>query len=222
MAAESLHPVQRPGRHVELVLRFPSLSEALVALANDPSIIPVAGGTDLLLDLHRGGPGEPVTLLDLTPIRELRGITIADGIVRLGALTTHNDVAGHPELPVVALPLAQACLEIGSPQLRNRATIAGNIATASPANDTISALLALDAMVVIASNGAERTVRLDDFFTGFRSTVLQPGELITAIEFPTLGDSESGIWAKLGNRAAQAISVVHLGIVVDRADDGVV
>ena len=77
-------------------------------------------------------------------------------------------------------------------------------------------------MVVIASNGAERTVRLDDFFTGFRSTVLQPGELITAIEFPTLGDSESGIWAKLGNRAAQAISVVHLGIVVDRADDGVV
>ena len=181
MATESLHPVQRPGRHVELVLRFPSLSEALVALADDPSIIPVAGGTDLLLDLHRGGPGEPVTLLDLTPIRELRGITIADGIVRLGALTTHNDVAGHPELPVVALPLAQACLEIGSPQLRNRATIAGNIATASPANDTISALLALDAMVVIASNGAERTVRLDDFFTGFRSTVLQPGELITAI-----------------------------------------
>jgi carbon-monoxide dehydrogenase medium subunit len=222
MAAESLHPVQRPGRHVELVLRFPSLSEALVALADDPSIIPVAGGTDLLLDLHRGGPGEPVTLLDLTPIRELRGITIVDGIVRLGALTTHNDVAGHPELPVVALPLAQACLEIGSPQLRNRATIAGNIATASPANDTISALLALDAMVVIASNGAERTVRLDDFFTGFRSTVLQPGELITAIEFPTLGDSESGIWAKLGNRAAQAISVVHLGIVVDRADDGIV
>ncbi len=222
MAAESLHPVQRPGRHVELVLRFSSLPEALVALANDPSIIPVAGGTDLLLDLHRGGPGEPVTLLDLTPIRELRAITIAHGIVRLGALTTHNDVAGHPELPAVALPLAQACLEIGSPQLRNRATIAGNIATASPANDTISALLALDAMVVIASNGAERTVRLDDFFTGFRSTVLQPGELITAIEFPTLGDSESGIWAKLGNRAAQAISVVHLGIVVDRADDGVV
>mgnify|MGYP003301334275 CR=1 FL=1 len=118
---------------------------AAVALADDPSIIPVAGGTDLLLDLHRGGPGEPATLLDLTPIRELRGITIADGIVRLGALTTHNDVAGHPELPVVALPLAQACLEIGSPQLRNRATIAGNIATASPANDTISALLALDA-----------------------------------------------------------------------------
>ena len=222
MSAESLHPVQRPGRAVELVLRFETLSEALVALANDPEIRPIAGGTDLLLDLHRGGPGDPVTLLDLTTIEELRGITIADGVVRLGALTTHNDVAGHPELPIVALPLAQACLEIGSPQLRNRATIAGNIATASPANDTISALLALDAMVVIARNGAERTVRLDDFFTGFRSTVLQPGELITAVEFPTLGDSESGMWVKLGNRAAQAISVVHLGIVVDRAEDGVV
>ena len=154
MTVDSLHPVQRPGQPIGRVLRPTSLVDALEAMASDPQIRPIAGGTDLLLDLHRGGGGDPVTLLDLTALDELRDITIAGGSVRLGALTTHNDVAGHPELPVVALPLAQACLEIGSPQLRNRATIAGNLATASPANDTISALLALDAMVSIAQSAA--------------------------------------------------------------------
>ncbi len=222
MTVDSLHPVQRPGRTVTRVLRPRLLAEALEALAEDPDIRPVAGGTDLLLDLHRGGPGDPVTLLDLTAIDELRGITIAGGMVHLGALTTHNDVVGHPELPIVALPLAQACLEIGSPQLRNLATIAGNLATASPANDSISALLALDATVTLRSTAGERVVRLDDFFTGFRSTVLAPGELITSIDFPAMRDSDAGIWVKLGNRAAQAISVVHLGVVVERDPDGVV
>ncbi|MEM9463998.1 MAG: FAD binding domain-containing protein [Actinomycetota bacterium] len=222
MTVESLHPVQRPGRSVSRVLRPATLADALDLLHTDADARPVAGGTDLLLDLHRGGAGEPVTLLDLTGVDELRGISIGGGMVRLGALTTHNDVAGHPELPVVALPLAQACLEIGSPQLRNRATIAGNLATASPANDSISALLALDATVTMRSVRGERTVRLDDFFTGFRTTVLATDELITAIEFPMLGGSEAGIWAKLGNRAAQAISVVHLGVVIDRSADGVV
>ncbi len=222
MTAESLHPVQRPGRRITRVLRPTTLEAALEALAADPALRPIAGGTDLLLDLERGGPGDPVALLDLTGIDDLRGVTVDGGVVRLGALATHNDVAGHPELPAIALPLAQACLEVGSPQLRNRATIAGNLATASPANDTISALLALDATVHVQSVRGARRVDLDDFFTGFRSTVLEPDELITAIEFPALGRDATGIWVKLGNRAAQAISVVHLGIVVHRDGDGVV
>jgi carbon-monoxide dehydrogenase medium subunit len=191
-------------------------------LAANPAVRPIAGGTDLLVDLHRGGPGEPVTLLDLSGLAELRGITIDDGHVRIGAGVTHNEVIAHPELPTVGLPLAQACLEIGSPQLRNRATIAGNIATASPANDTISALLALDAAVTLASLSGERTIPLDDFFTGFRTTGIEPGELITAIEFPAMSSPEDGIWVKLGNRSAQAISVVHLGIVIDRDAVGIV
>ncbi|MDG1409670.1 MAG: FAD binding domain-containing protein [Acidimicrobiales bacterium] len=222
MTASQLHPVQELGRVVQAVERPRSLTHALEILAANPAVRPIAGGTDLLLDLHRGGPGEPVMLLDLSSLAELRGITINDGHVRIGAGVTHNEVISHPELPTVGLPLAQACLEIGSPQLRNRATIAGNIATASPANDTISALLALDATVTLASLSGERTLPLDDFVTGFRTTDIEPGELITTIEFPAMSSPEDGIWVKLGNRSAQAISVVHLGIVVDRDVVGIV
>jgi carbon-monoxide dehydrogenase medium subunit len=215
----SLHHVQQPGRSIARVLRPDSLDEALTQLA-DPSVRPIAGGTDLLLDLERGGPGPDVELLDLNGIDELRRVTVAAELVTLGALTTHNDVVTHPLLRQVALPLAQACLEIGSPQLRNRATVAGNVATASPANDTISALLALDATVVLRSSTGTRRATLDDFFTGFRSTDLQPGELITAIEFSPMGPNTAGMWVKLGNRAAQAISVVHLAAIVTRDDRG--
>jgi len=219
--SESLHPVQRPGREIRRLLRPRTLADAFAALAAHDAK-PISGGTDLLLDLHRSGPGEPVTLVDLNGIDELRGVHITPEQVVLGALTTHNDVVADPELRRVALPLAQACLEIGSPQLRNRATIAGNIATASPANDTISALLALDASVTLRSLDGERTVALDDFFTGFRSTAIAPNELITAISFPPLSSPLDGMWVKLGNRAAQAISVVHLGVVVERDSAGVV
>jgi len=217
-----LHQVQTPGRVVAAVERPRSLTHALEILAADPTIRPIAGGTDLLLDLHRGGPGDPVTLVDLSGLAELRGIDVTDGRVRLGAGVTHNDVITHPDMPTVGLPLAQACLEIASPQLRNRATVAGNIVTASPANDTISALLALDASVTLASLTGTRTIALDDFFTGFRTTALQPGELITAIEFPAMANPDDGIWVKLGNRSAQAISVVHMGIVVARDHAGIV
>ncbi len=215
----SLHHVQQSGRSVARLLRPTSLENALTLLT-DPAVRPIAGGTDLLVDLDRGGPGPDVELLDLAGIDELRGITVTVNQVTLGALTTHNEVVANPELQQVALPLAQACLEIGSPQLRNRATVAGNVATASPANDTISALLALDASVVLRSTAGERSVTLDDFFTGFRSTDLQPGELITAITFPPMGPNTTGMWVKLGNRAAQAISVVHLAATVTRNDHG--
>jgi carbon-monoxide dehydrogenase medium subunit len=211
---------------VERVLRPADFTEALAHLAADPELRPVAGGTDLLLDLHRGGPGDPVTLLDLTAIDSLRAIEVDDDTVVIGATATHNDIVGHPRLPDIVLPLAQACLEIGSPQLRNRATVVGNIVTASPANDTISALLALDASVRLSSldDGelVERTVALDDFITGFRSTDRRPDELVRAVEIPRPPPSATGVWVKLGNRAAQAISVVHLGVVVDRDDVGVV
>ena len=225
MDASGLHPVQRPGRPVARVLRPTTLADALSLLGADPTIRPVAGGTDLLLDLQRGGPGDAVTLLDLTAVPDLRGVDVSADRVVVGATATHNDLVADSRLTAAALPLVQACLEVGSPQLRNRATVVGNIVTASPANDTISALLALDAEVRLTSLDGEgdlvdRVVALDDFVTGFRATDLGPHELVRSVEFTPIPASAAGVWVKLGNRAAQAISVVHLGVVVDRDPHG--
>jgi carbon-monoxide dehydrogenase medium subunit len=113
-----------------------------------------------------------------------------------------------------ALPLAQACVEIGAPQIRTRGTIAGNLITASPANDTIAALMALGAEVVLARQGGERTVPLEQFYLGVRRTVLAPDELLREIRFPLLTANQRGLWRRLGLRRAQAISVVHFGMVL--------
>ncbi len=229
MVAHHLHRVQQSGRAIAAVHRPHTLDEALEALRSDPSLRPVAGGTDLLLDLARGGPGEPVTLLDLTAIADFDVIIEStdddDPLVVLAGGVTHNQIVGSGDLIRSVLPLAQSCLEVGSAQLRNRATIAGNLATASPANDTISALIALDADVGLAHHDGDgmavsRDVAVADFFDGFRSTVLQPNELIYRIRIPKLSSTRRGIWVKLGLRRAQAISVVHAGFVLDFADDG--
>lgn len=220
------HDVQRAGRPIGAIVRPTSTDDALDALASVTGARPLAGGTDLLLDLQRGESGPPITLVDLTGIESFGDISDQDDHWRLGGGCRHNQVVAHHDLRQSALPLAQACLEIGSPQLRNRATIAGNIASASPANDSISALIALAASVEIASliDGqiATRVVPAADFFTGFRQTVLGQAELITAILVPKMQEGERGIWVKLGLRRAQAISVVHAGMVVGLDSDNVV
>jgi carbon-monoxide dehydrogenase medium subunit len=206
------HHVQLPGTDVARVVTPGSLDEALAALA-DPGAKPLAGGTDLLVELARGEHRDLGTLVDLTRIPGLDDIDVDDGVVTIGALVTHNRVVAHPGLQRVAAPLVQACREVGSPQLRNRATVVGNVVTASPANDSISALAALDAEVVVASRRRVRRIPLARFHPGLRRTALEPGELVTAIAFPALAPPWRGIFLKLGNRRAQAISVVHLALV---------
>lgn len=213
-----LHRVQTPGRRIRAVHRPDMIEAALDLLADDPTRLLLAGGTDLLLDLQRSGPGDDVEVIDLTTIDGFDAISDAGDALVLRGGVRHGQVVADLRFLEHATPLAQACLEIGSPQLRNRATLAGNLVTASPANDSISALMVLDASVELARrNGDEierRTVPVRQFFTGFRSTVRAADELVVSIIVPKLAAGERGVWAKLGNRKAQAISVIHAGFVV--------
>ena len=197
-----------------------SLDEALEALAaRAPNARLIAGGTDLLIELDLGVRA-PCALIDISRLPGLDTISIDAGIVHLGPLVTHAQVVADPRLRTAAAPLALACREIGAPQIRNRGTVAGNLITASPANDSITALMALDAEVTLRSVQGQRVVALRDFYTGVRKTVMRPDEMLTDIAFAALAEDERGAWIKLGLRRAQAISLVNTAVTIARDSAG--
>ncbi|GAC1391894.1 MAG: hypothetical protein NVS4B11_17240 [Ktedonobacteraceae bacterium] len=191
--------------------RFEEALELLHRFAGQARL--VAGGTDVLVELQRGVKLTQ-TLIDITALHDLKHIRLEGGYLALGALTTHNDVVASADCVQYALPLAQACWEVGAPQIRTRATIAGNLVTASPANDTITPLMALDAEVVLISTTGKRIVPLRDFYPGFRRTVLKPDELLYEIRIPATQPNQRGLFLKLGLRRAQAISVLNIAFVL--------
>ena len=197
-----------------------AIDEALRLLAQyGPRARIIAGGTDLMVELRQGDRDLDV-LIDVTRIGGLDTIELDDeGVIHVGPTVTHNLALASDLLIDRAFPLPLTCWNVGTPQLRNRGTIAGNLITASPANDTIATLWALDAQLTLQSTRGERTLGLDEFYQGVRETALAPDEMVTDIAFLALTSEERGTFKKLALRRAHAISVVNAAVVLT-FDDG--
>ena len=193
-----------------------SPQEVVEILAKESNAQIVAGGTDIVLEVKRGVREDIQTMVDVSRIPDLDRITLDENdVIHLGAMVTHNHVAGSKLLQERAYPLVRACWEVGANQIRNRATVAGNIITASPANDTITPLMALGASVTLLSTQGERTIPMDDFYLGVRKTLMRDDEMLIDISFPALTENQRGTFIKLGLRRAQAIAVINIAIVLD-------
>jgi xanthine dehydrogenase iron-sulfur cluster and FAD-binding subunit A len=198
------------------------LDEAIDALAlYGKSARVIAGATDIMLELERGvRPGVSV-LIDISRADGLNQIRVdSENNIHLGPLVTHNDCAASNTIQQLAYPLARACWEVGSPQIRNRGTVVGNLVTASPANDTITPLMALGARMVLKSKTGERSIPLAEFYTGVRKNVMRADELVAEVVLPPLRLNQSGHFIKYALRNAQAISLVNIAVILSFSPDG--
>jgi CO/xanthine dehydrogenase FAD-binding subunit len=186
-----------------------SLADALAAKAEEPEAMPIIGGTDVMVELnfdrHR-----PPALLDLTRVPELAEWSMDDGRVRLGAGVTYTRVID--ELGALLPGLAMASRTVGSPQIRNRGTVGGNLGAASPAGDAHPPLLTAQTDVELASTSGTRTVPIDEFYTGVKKHAGRPDELITAVLItPPAGPQQ---FSKIGTRNAMVIAVTAFGLAL--------
>jgi carbon-monoxide dehydrogenase medium subunit len=189
----------------------------LLAQHRDQSRL-INGGTDLLIEIERK-LRTPQVVIDVSRVAGLAEIHVEGDTVRLGAGVTHNQVVAHALLRDRAYALARACWEVGAPQIRNRGTLAGNLVTASPANDTITPLWALGATVTLKSLRGERTLSFPEFFKGVRNTALAPDEMLTEISLRLAPPGARSTFLKLGLRRAQAISVVNVAVLIEYEKD---
>jgi xanthine dehydrogenase iron-sulfur cluster and FAD-binding subunit A len=174
----------------------------------------INGGTDLIIEMERKLRA-PRVVIDVSRLPNMDYIREDGDYVRLGAGVTHNQVVGAQVLREKAYPLARACWEVGAPQIRNRGTIAGNVITASPANDTITPLWAMGAEVKLKSARGERVLPFSSFFKGVRKTALEPDEMLVEVMFQKMSPKDRGTFIKLGLRRAQAIAVVNTAVVLE-------
>jgi CO/xanthine dehydrogenase FAD-binding subunit len=195
-----------------------SLDDALALLADDPSSLVLAGGTDLMVQINEGARRlDRVVAVGAIP--ELRVREVRDGDLFLGAGVTYTELMA-PEVAAHAPALAAAARTVGSPQIRNAGTIGGNLGTASPAGDTLPVLRALGASVEIAApagpdsgSAARRVEPLGEFLTGPKQTLLRPGELIVGVRVPLRRGPQE--YLKVGVRNAMVIAVASLALVLD-------
>ena len=188
------------------------MKEALKRLQND-GVHPIAGGTNLLPDI-RAGLIRPRMVLDIGFIPELKTLAHRDDVIEVGCCQTMSEIAESLFFKEKIPLLAQSALSLGGPQIRNRATLGGNIVSASPAADTVVSLVALGAEVKLQSVTGMRKMLLEDLLLGPGQTKIKKDELLTRISFKMPGSDERGLFFKFGRRKAMAISVVNLAIVV--------
>jgi len=187
-----------------------SLEHALRLLRDDAPLTPLAGCTDLYVLLNFGTLAER-RFLNLWKLNALRRIELRGDVLAIGALATYSQLIRSRHVRQRLPMLIDAAREVGGAQIQNRGTIGGNIANASPAGDTLPVFAAVDATVVLRSADGERRVAFNEFYTGYRKSVMRADELITAVEIPAI---EGRQWfRKVGTRAAQAISKVVMAAV---------
>jgi len=190
-----------------------SIDEACAALDAHGDALVLAGGTDLMVGVNAGRV-RPRAVVALDRVDELCSWSRTGDELMLGAGLSYTELAG-PALAGLVPALAQAARTVGSPQIRNAGTLGGNVATASPAGDTLPVLAALDALVVVRSTRGERVVPFAQFCLGPKQTALAPGELIVAVRVPVLDGPQE--FLKVGTRNAMVIAVASLAAVTDRA-----
>jgi CO/xanthine dehydrogenase FAD-binding subunit len=189
-----------------------TLEEALATVEAEPETRLIAGGTDLMVGINFGR-ARPERVLSIRPLGELREVAIGAD-VRCGAGVTYTRMLA--ELGDVAPALAMAARTVGSPQIRNAGTLGGNLATCSPAGDTLPVLAALDADIVLRSAaGGERRMKLADWMRGPKKSARRAEELVVAAEWDAAGPAQA--FLKAGTRNAMVIAVANLAMVVDRA-----
>jgi len=189
-----------------------SLEEAFAALAEAPDAQLLAGGTDFMVEVNYGHRS-PSTVVALAQVPELRGFRREGDEVVLGAGLTYTEMES-PGLSALVPALAQAARTVGSPQIRNAGTIGGNLATASPAGDTLPVLAALEASITVGrGDGTRRTLTLDELVTGPKRTSLQPGDVILDVRLPAGRGRQE--FLKVGTRNAMVIAVASAAVVVD-------
>jgi CO/xanthine dehydrogenase FAD-binding subunit len=194
------------------VLTPRSLDEALRLKAEHPGAVPIGGGTDLMVELNFDRR-RPDVILNLAEVAALRGFSHEDGLLRLGAGLTYAEAMAEP-LRSLLPALAEASRTVGSPQIRNRGTLGGNLGTASPAGDSLPPLLVEDAEVEVASTGGTRRIALDQFLVGPKRNALAPEELIVAVLVRPSGAPQT--FMKVGPRNAMVIAVCSLAVSADR------
>ncbi len=202
-------------------IRPSTVSEALLALRDAPApAVPIAGGTDLLLDLDQGRHSPATTLVDLTSVAEMRQLELRNGALFIGGSVSLTDITLAPLVARHARALVEACELIGGPQVRNVATLGGNVAHALPAADGTIALLALDATVEVASLSGSRRIPLESIFAGPGKSTLNAGQdLLVGFHVPLAAAHEASAFRKIMRPQGVALPILNVAVWIKRTNE---